>query len=139
VAIEIFLSRFEGAVDKYRDSSERGQRDRIDHFRNKVNLFPVRALLQGNRIKEQKSSPTQILMNTETSLEVILNLAKQLSPFDKVRLVEQISNQLEHDRITAQPRSRKSLRGLWKGVDVTEADIAALRQDMWQDFPREDI
>jgi len=78
-------------------------------------------------------------MNTETSLEVILNLAKQLSPFDKVRLVEQISNQLEHDRITAQPRSRKSLRGLWKGVDVTEADIAALRQDMWQDFPREDI
>lgn len=135
MAIEVFFSRFEGAVDEYRDAIDRGQSDGVDHFRNKVNLFPVRALEQGDRIKEQKSSPTQILMNTETSLEVILNLAKQLSPFDKVRLVEQISNQLEHDRIT----SRKSLRGLWKRVDVTEADIAALRQDMWQNFLREDI
>ena len=38
-------------------------------------------------------------------------------------------------------RSYPSLRGLWAdlGFDVTEEDIRQARQEMWGNFPREDI
>ena len=35
-------------------------------------------------------------------------------------------------------RPRKSLRGAWRGLDVSDEDIAAVRRDMWSGFPRED-
>jgi Protein of unknown function (DUF2281) len=33
----------------------------------------------------------------------------------------------------------KSLRGLWKGVDISEEDIAEARKEMWGNFPREEF
>jgi hypothetical protein len=74
-----------------------------------------------------------------TTLEAVLLLARQLSPLDKVRLVEQISSQLQYDLTTAQAAPRKSLRGLWQGLEITEVDIAEMRQEVGQNFPCEDI
>jgi Protein of unknown function (DUF2281) len=36
---------------------------------------------------------------------------------------------------------RRSIKGLWSGlnIDITEEDIAEARQEMWGNFPREDI
>jgi hypothetical protein len=39
--------------------------------------------------------------------------------------------------IQAQPR--KSLRGLWRGSNISESDITQMRQDVWGNFPGEDI
>jgi hypothetical protein len=73
-------------------------------------------------------------MPPEATLEDVLNLAQQLSPLDKVRLVERVSAQLEKDLTKPQRPHRKSLRGLWQGVDVTEQDMAEARQAMWKNF-----
>jgi len=36
---------------------------------------------------------------------------------------------------------KKSLRGLWAdlGLDISEEDIALVREESWSKFPREDI
>lgn len=44
-------------------------------------------------------------------------------------------------KITAHKEPRKSLYGLWANLnfDITEAEIDEMRQDMWRNFPREDL
>ena len=41
--------------------------------------------------------------------------------------------------VPAPKRPRKSLYGLWagQGIDISEADIAESRYEMWGNFPRE--
>ncbi|MBD1833715.1 hypothetical protein H6F61_13760 [Cyanobacteria bacterium FACHB-472] len=78
-------------------------------------------------------------MDKVVTLEQVLNLAKQLSLVDKVSLNEQVARQIKRELQVAQPKPRKSLRGLWRGLDITEEDIAEARREMWGNFPREDI
>jgi hypothetical protein len=73
------------------------------------------------------------------TLEQVLEAAKQLSLTDKVRLIEQVAPQIEREIQAARSTQRKSLRGLWRGLDVTPDEIAEARREMWGDFPREDI
>lgn len=78
-------------------------------------------------------------MNNTVTLDDVLVLAGQLSPVDKVRLIEQIAPQIEREvQITPYGR-RKSLRGLWQGLDTSSDDLSELRQEMWGTFPREDV
>ncbi|QIR35537.1 hypothetical protein HCG51_01395 [Tolypothrix sp. PCC 7910] len=78
-------------------------------------------------------------MDKTVTLEDALNLVKELSLIDKIRLIEQIAPQIEHEIANIQSPSRKSLRGLWRDSNVTELDIAQMRQQVWQNFPREDV
>ncbi len=78
-------------------------------------------------------------MEQTISLDEVLNLARQLSPVDKVRLFEKLAPEIERDLQATQTTPRKSLRGLWKGVDVTDEDIAEVRREMWANFPRSDV
>ena len=66
-------------------------------------------------------------------------LVKQLSPVDKARLIERMALDIEGDLKTIRPAPRKSLRGLWRGLGITEEDIAEARREMWDNFPREDV
>ena len=68
-----------------------------------------------------------------------MDLVQQLSPADKVRLIERIVPDIKRELQAAQATPRKSLRGLWRGLDITEEEIAEARQEMWGKFPREDI
>lgn len=34
---------------------------------------------------------------------------------------------------------RKSLRGIWKGFDISTEDIDQARREMWSTFPRTDL
>ena len=34
---------------------------------------------------------------------------------------------------------RKSLRGIWKGFDISSEDIDQSRREMWSTFPRTDL
>jgi hypothetical protein len=77
---------------------------------------------------------------TSVSLAEVLHLAKQLKLVDKVRLIEQVAPQIEQEIAKQVPiPQKKSLRGLWRGVDISESDIAEVRQQMWGEFPRKDI
>jgi len=78
-------------------------------------------------------------MDKPVTLENVLELVKHLSPVDKVRLIQGIVADLERELQATQSTPRKSLRGLWRGLDITEEDIAEARREMWGDFPREDI
>lgn len=78
-------------------------------------------------------------MDKAVTLESALEIVKQLSLVDKVRLIEQIAPQIERELTNIQPKTRKSLRGLWRGSNITESDIAQMRQEVWANFPREDI
>ena len=69
------------------------------------------------------------------TLEEVLNLAKQLSPLDRIRLIEQITSQLKRDFVVVPSQPRKSLRGIWKGIDISEADLAKVKAEMSSNFP----
>ena len=78
-------------------------------------------------------------MERGVTLEEALDLVKQLSPVDKARLIERIVPDIERELKAARPTPRKSLRGLWRGLDITEEEIAEARREMWSNFPRGDI
>ena len=78
-------------------------------------------------------------MVDSVTLEEVLNLAKQLSPLDRIRLIEQITPQLKLDFVLVSSQPRKSLRGIWKEIDLSEADLAEVKAEMSSNFPREDI
>lgn len=78
-------------------------------------------------------------MKKAVTLEEVLKLANQLSVVDKLSLIEQIAPQIKRELHGVAPPEPKSLRGLWRGLDITEQDIAEVRQQMWGNFPREDV
>ena len=78
-------------------------------------------------------------MENAVTLEEALALVRQLSPVDKARLIERIAPDIERELKTARPTQRRSLRGLWRGLDITAEDIAQGRREMGGNFLREDI
>ena len=78
-------------------------------------------------------------MERVVTLEEALDLVKHLSPLDKARLIERIAPDIERELMVTRSTPRKSLRGLWRGLDITEEEIAEARREMWGSFPREDI
>ena len=75
------------------------------------------------------------------TLQEVLTLAKQLTPIDKVRLIQQLTPDLEQELSRQKPQSRKSLLGLC--ADLGEApsaeEINSARSELWNNFPREDF
>jgi hypothetical protein len=78
-------------------------------------------------------------MAETASLERLLELARQLSARDKIRLIKRLAPQIERDLKHYVPTQHQSLRGLWRGLDLSENDIAEARREIWQEFPREDV
>ena len=78
-------------------------------------------------------------MGNAVTFEEALAAARQLSAIDKARLIVRIAPDIERELKTGQPARRRSLRGLWRGLDITEEDIAEARREMWVGFPREDV
>ena len=77
-------------------------------------------------------------MEAET-LERLLELAKQLSAVEKIRLIERLAPQIEHELKSCNPAQRKPLRGIWRGLALSEKDIDQARRETWAGFPREEI
>lgn len=78
-------------------------------------------------------------MDQPITVEQVLELTKQLPLQEKVRLIERITPQINRDLRTIRRKSRKSLRGMWRGINVTREDIDEARREMWANFPRGDI
>ncbi len=75
------------------------------------------------------------------SLQEVLNLAKQLSTVDKVRLIQLIAPDIERELVDNPPTPRKSLWGLCAALGKAPSadEIDAARNEEWANFPREDI
>ena len=80
-------------------------------------------------------------MDKVVTLERALELVKQLSPIDKVRLIERIALEIRRDQMVGPPVPRKSLWGLCAdlGPAPSAEDIDHVRKEEWGRFPREDI
>lgn len=78
-------------------------------------------------------------MTDTPTLDDILKLAEQLSPVDKVRLIERVAPQVEAALQADRELSRQSLRGLWRGVGLSADDIEDARREAWATFPRNDV
>ena len=78
-------------------------------------------------------------MDSTVTLEEALVVVRQLSPVDKARLIERLVPDIERELRAVETTPRKSLMGLWRGLNITEEDIEEARREMWSDFPREDI
>jgi len=78
-------------------------------------------------------------MKNIVTLEEALTVVRQLSPVDKARLIERIAPDIERELRAAHSRPRKSLRGLWRGLAISEEEIDLARREMWGNFPREDL
>jgi len=73
------------------------------------------------------------------TLEQVIFLARQLSPLEKIRLIERIAPEIEQDMRRQRPL--RSLLGLCAdlGSAPSSEEIDEIRRKMWADFPREDI
>jgi hypothetical protein len=80
-------------------------------------------------------------MDNTMTLEEILNLTETLSLPDKVRLLEQVAPQITRELTTHSPQGtpRKSLMGIWRGLDTIEAELVEARREMWTNFPRRGV
>jgi hypothetical protein len=85
------------------------------------------------------------MSDTTTNLDEIMTLASQLSPEDKLRVIERLASLIGQDLSLspAVPKrsSNRSLYGILAdlGPAPSEEDIAEVRREMWANFPREDI
>lgn len=81
-------------------------------------------------------------MNQErVTLEQVLRAAKQLTPIEKVRLMEQVMPDLEAplEAATVPRRPLQSAYGLCTdlGPAPSAEDIDTVRQEVFKDFPRD--
>lgn len=75
------------------------------------------------------------------TLQEVLKLAKQLTPIDKVRLIQQLTPDLEQELAQQKPHPNKSLWGLCADLGQAPScqEIDITRSEEWNNFPREDI
>jgi hypothetical protein len=80
-------------------------------------------------------------MQSHTTVDEIVELARSLSPLEKLKLIERLAPDLEAALSSATPptRGRRALRGLLRGCSVGNQEIEEARREMWGAFPREDI
>jgi hypothetical protein len=78
-------------------------------------------------------------MGEAVTLDEALAFVRQLSPLDKARLIERMVPDIERELRAARSTPYVSLCGLWRGLDITEEEIDQAREEMWVEFPREDI
>jgi len=73
------------------------------------------------------------------NLETLVALAGELSPLERVQLVEQVMQTLANDLRGDEKHPNQDLYGMWAGVQISDEDIDEVRAQMWQNFPREDV
>jgi len=78
-------------------------------------------------------------MQNTALFDQILQLAKLLPQKEKIQLIEQISPEAKQVQAKTPSVKRRSLRGMWRTVNISENDIAAARHEMWGAFPRDDF
>lgn len=81
----------------------------------------------------------KIMTEPKVTTDKVVELLRQLPPRERLRAVVRILPELEN--VLPEPTSepRPPLRGLWRGLNITDEDIEEVRREMWGRFPSEDI
>ena len=74
-------------------------------------------------------------MATDPMLAEILNTTRSLSVEEKIQLIRGMTDQVEHDLKGIKKAQNRSLRGIWKGLNITDKEIRENRKEMWGNFP----
>ncbi len=72
-------------------------------------------------------------------LEDILATTRELTPADKVRLIERLSVEVRSQMQKTGANKRRPLRGVWHQANTSSEDIDEARREMWGNVPRENI
>ena len=70
------------------------------------------------------------LMNIQQTVSLLSTIAK-------LKLIQTLTTQIESDLKVTPLKPRKSLRGLWRGVNLSDTEITEARKEMWGNFPKE--
>jgi hypothetical protein len=83
---------------------------------------------------------SMIQMNRGATFEDVLRLVRELSPVEKLRLIERVAPDIERELIIGRRRPGVSQLGIFKdlGPAPSSDDIDASRREAWINFPRED-
>ena len=75
------------------------------------------------------------------TLTQVIEQAKQLTPWEKMRLIQAISPDIEKALIQPEIKPRRSLWGICAdlGQAPSAEEIYEIRQEIWSKFEREDI
>lgn len=73
-----------------------------------------------------------------TVVENIIERVEKLS-VERQRELLNYAEYLEYKEKSNGGKPRKSLEGMWKGVDISAEDIDEVRKEMWGNFPRDDF
>ena len=74
----------------------------------------------------------------QVNFEQVVNIARRLSPLEKLWFIERPAPDLEEVLQSSAPAWRRSLRGVLRGCSISADDIDQARKEMWGTFPRED-
>ena len=82
-----------------------------------------------------------VTAKSPVTIEMAVEVLRKLSPRERLKVIATVLPETERELPKFRPIKRKSLRGLWKDLDVhlTAEDIDQARREMWANFPREDI
>jgi hypothetical protein len=75
------------------------------------------------------------------TLEQVIQQAKQLTPWEKMQLIQAISPDIEKALMKPEIKPRRSLWGICAnlGQAPSAEEIDEIRQEMWSTFERKDI
>lgn len=76
-----------------------------------------------------------MLTPTTTS---VLKMLRQLPPHEQLRVISLALPEIEKN-LGEKKHPRKSLRGIWAGVNISQKDISEVRKSMIKNFPRGDF
>ena len=80
-------------------------------------------------------------MNRTATVDDLLELVRQLSTVEKVRLIERVAPEIERELVAGRSTASVSLLGLVKdlGPAPSAEEIDACRHDAWASLARDDI
>jgi putative lipoic acid-binding regulatory protein len=78
---------------------------------------------------------------SKVTVDQVVGMFRKLSFRERLKVIAIVVPEMEQDLPEKKLLKRKSLRGLWKDLNVhlTAEDIDQARKEMWANFPREDI
>jgi len=78
-------------------------------------------------------------MEGNADFDNILKSLRVLPTIDKLKLIKMLSVEIEFDLKAVGEKKRKSLRGLWHDLGITNDEISQIRKEHDSCFPRSDI
>lgn len=80
---------------------------------------------------------SKTMAESKVTTDQVVELLRQLPPRERLQAVMRVLPELE--KALPEPASEPPprLRGLWRGLNITDEDMKEVRREMWGQFPSE--